>query len=65
MHHLVKAHPRSSVWVDDGVPHWPIVRPVDAVDLIANAPADMLTSAEVAQLEAALRLLARVKMWAG
>jgi hypothetical protein len=56
---LVWAHPRSEVWVDDGVRHWPIVRPVEAASIIAAAPADVLTAAQVMRLATLLQSRAR------
>lgn len=56
---LVWAHPRSTVWVDDGVQHWPIVRPVEAAAMIAAAPADILTATQVTRLATLLRSRAR------
>ncbi len=47
------------VRVDAGVAHLPIVRPANAAALIAAAPADTLTPAQVARLVAVLRPLAR------
>jgi uncharacterized membrane protein YeaQ/YmgE (transglycosylase-associated protein family) len=56
---LVWAHPRSTVWVDDGVRHWPIVRPVEAAAIIAAASADVLTAAQVTRLATLLQSRAR------
>jgi len=58
---LVWAHPRSNVWVDDGVRHWPIVRPVAGASIIAAAPADVLTAAQVIRHATLLQARARGK----